>query len=94
MQLASPRPWEADVAAIPAPTQMSAGRIALLVATGELSATEVVTAHLDHIAATDSTVHALVHVDATRALAAARRVDRRRHRGRPAGPLAGVPFVV
>ncbi len=90
MQLARPRP----VVATPAPTRLSAGQIAQLVGTGELTAEEVATAHLDHIAAVDPTVHALVQVDGARALAAARRVDRRRLRGLRCGPLAGVPFVV
>jgi len=51
-------------------------------------------AHLDRIAAVDDRVHAFLHVDAERALAAARAVDERRAAGEELGPLAGVPVAV
>ncbi len=63
-------------------------------ADGELSAEEITAAHLQHIADVDRQLHALVQVDAEGALAAARRIDSARRRGRPLGPLAGVPVVV
>lgn len=67
-----------------------AGRIAA----GEVSAREVAQAHLDQIAAVEPQVHAFLHVDADRALAAADAVDARRAAGEPLGPLAGVPVAV
>jgi aspartyl-tRNA(Asn)/glutamyl-tRNA(Gln) amidotransferase subunit A len=75
-------------------TRMTASEIAALVARGEVSAVEVTQAHLDRIAAVDDRVHAFLHVDAERALAAARAVDERRAAGEELGPLAGVPVAV
>ena len=78
----------------PALTALSARRIADLVARGEVSAEEVVSAHLRQIADLDPSIRALVHTTGERALQQARRVDDRRRRGDAVGPLAGVPFVV
>ena len=75
-------------------TKMTAAQIAGLIATGETSAVEVATAHLDRIAAVDDRVHAFLHVDREGALAAAADVDARRSRGEELGPLAGVPIAV
>jgi aspartyl-tRNA(Asn)/glutamyl-tRNA(Gln) amidotransferase subunit A len=75
-------------------TTGTATRLARLVASGEASAVEVTTAHLDRIAATDQRVHAFLHVDADGALAAAAEVDAARAAGSPLGPLAGVPVAV
>jgi aspartyl-tRNA(Asn)/glutamyl-tRNA(Gln) amidotransferase subunit A len=69
---------------------MTAAQIAGLIASREVSAVEVATAHLDRIAAVDERVHAFLHVDRAGALAAARAVDD----GTVAGPLAGVPIAV
>ncbi|MDT5039893.1 MAG: aspartyl-tRNA(Asn)/glutamyl-tRNA(Gln) amidotransferase subunit [Actinoplanes sp.] len=71
-------------------TRMTAAQIAGLIASGEVSAVEVASAHLDRIAAVDERVHAFLHVDREGALAAARAVDE----GTVAGPLAGVPIAV
>jgi aspartyl-tRNA(Asn)/glutamyl-tRNA(Gln) amidotransferase subunit A len=71
-------------------TRMTATQIAELIAGGEVSAVEVVTAHLDRIAAVDERVHAFLYVDSDGALEAARRVDA----GERNGPLAGVPIAV
>jgi aspartyl-tRNA(Asn)/glutamyl-tRNA(Gln) amidotransferase subunit A len=73
---------------------MSATALAGLVATGEVSATEVARAHLDRIVATDQRVHSFLQVDTEGALAAAAAVDRARAAGGPLGPLAGVPVAV
>ncbi|MEU4220152.1 Asp-tRNA(Asn)/Glu-tRNA(Gln) amidotransferase subunit GatA [Actinoplanes sp. NPDC026623] len=75
-------------------TRMTAAQVAGLISSGEASAVEVATAHLDRIAAVDDRVHAFLHVDREGALAAARKVDERRSRGESAGPLAGVPVAV
>ena len=61
---------------------------------GPRSVVEVVTDALSVVAATEPHVHALLHVDATGALATARRLDRQRALGRPIGALAGTPLVV
>jgi aspartyl-tRNA(Asn)/glutamyl-tRNA(Gln) amidotransferase subunit A len=69
---------------------MTAAQVAGLIASREVSAVEVATAHLDRIAAVDERVHAFLHVDREGALAAAKAVDD----GRVQGPLAGVPIAV
>jgi aspartyl-tRNA(Asn)/glutamyl-tRNA(Gln) amidotransferase subunit A len=97
MDAAQPAAWSAPagyVSAGSATTALSAAQIADLVDRGELSAEEVVAAHLHHIAQVDPTLHAMVGLDGDRALAEARQIDERRRRGQPLGPLAGVPFVV
>jgi len=75
-------------------TRMTASQIAGLIGSGDVSAVEVATAHLDRIAAVDDRVHAFLHVDREGALAAARRVDEQRSSGAELGPLAGVPVAV
>ena len=71
-------------------TRMTAAQVAALIASREVSAVEVATAHLDRIEAVDDRVHAFLHVDREGALAAAKAVDD----GRVQGPLAGVPIAV
>ena len=71
-------------------TRMTATQLAGLIASGDVSAVEVATAHLDRIDAIDERVHAFLHVDREGALEAARRVDA----GDKTGPLAGVPVAV
>ncbi len=72
----------------------TAADLAARISTGEISSVEVTQAHLDRIAAVDESVHAFLHVDGTRALAAAAAVDARIAAGEPVGPLAGVPVAV
>ncbi len=84
----------APVRSAPAFTRMSAVRLARSMAAGDVSAEEVVVAHLAHLTALEPTLHAMVWVDAEAALKQARRIDRHRRRGAALGPLAGVPFVV
>lgn len=74
--------------------RLSAVRLLEAMAAGELTAVQVVQAHLDRIASTEPKVHAFLHVDADAALAAAADVDRRRAAGEPVGALAGVPVAV
>jgi aspartyl-tRNA(Asn)/glutamyl-tRNA(Gln) amidotransferase subunit A len=69
---------------------MTAAQLAGLIASREVSAVEVATAHLDRIEAVDARVHAFLHVDREGALAAAKAVDD----GKVSGPLAGVPIAV
>ena len=72
----------------------SATELAGLVAEGDVSAREVVDAHLDRIDEVDGWLNALVLVDADGARTAADGVDRARAAGEALGPLAGVPFTV
>ena len=75
---------------IAAPATVLAARIAAR----EVSAEEVVAAHVVRIAEVDGAVNAVVQIDAERSLAAAREADAALARGEPAGPLHGVPFTV
>ncbi|WP_210275453.1 amidase [Rhizobium sp. G21] len=60
----------------------------------ELSAEELTTACLRRIEERNSSYHAFVHVDADRALDAARRADRDIAAGESRGPLHGIPVGV
>jgi amidase len=60
----------------------------------EVSAVEVVQAHLDHIEATNGAINAIVTLCADQALARARLADDALHRGALQGPLHGVPMTV
>jgi aspartyl-tRNA(Asn)/glutamyl-tRNA(Gln) amidotransferase subunit A len=75
-------------------TDLTAAELALALAQGEASSQEATTACLERIAATDGDLNAFLHVDAERALAAARAVDARRAAGEALAPLAGVPVAV
>ncbi|MCW2680942.1 MAG: glutamyl-tRNA(Gln) amidotransferase, subunit [Frankiales bacterium] len=70
--------------------RLSAAALAEKLAAREITAVEVVQAHLDRIAAVDGDVHAFLHVDSEGALAQAARVDA----GELTGPLAGVPLAL
>jgi Asp-tRNA(Asn)/Glu-tRNA(Gln) amidotransferase A subunit family amidase len=59
-----------------------------------VTAAEVVTAHLDRIAAVNPRINALVQVAGDAALKAAFEADVQVARGNPLGPLHGVPFTV
>jgi aspartyl-tRNA(Asn)/glutamyl-tRNA(Gln) amidotransferase subunit A len=76
-------------------TRNTAAELAAKIHAGEVSSVEVTQAHLDRIAAIDTTVHAFLHVDTDGALAAARKVDEDVAAGREvASPLAGVPLAL
>ncbi|MFE7564858.1 amidase [Kitasatospora sp. NPDC057500] len=64
------------------------------VRTGEISATDLIEAHLARIAEVNPEVNAITQLLADRARARAAATDRRRAAGEPLGPLAGVPFTV
>ena len=76
------------------PCEWPARQLVAAVAGGDISAVEVVHAHLDRIAALDPQLHAFVDVDAERALAAARSQDDAAASGQGRGPLGGVPVTV
>jgi len=72
----------------------SADRIASAVAAGRTTATAVVEAALERIAERDKVLNAFTAVTRERARAKACAIDKARAEGKPAGPLAGVPFAV
>ncbi|MCD5346924.1 Asp-tRNA(Asn)/Glu-tRNA(Gln) amidotransferase subunit GatA [Agromyces sp. H3Y2-19a] len=74
--------------------RLNAADLAGRLAAGDVSSVEATRAHLDRIAAVDGAVHAFLHVDADRALAAAAEVDRARAAGESLGELAGVPIAI
>ena len=63
------------------------------VASGDLSATDLVEAALARIDRLDGQLHAFIRLDREDALARAQGMDRNRGRGGLAGPLAGVPLA-
>lgn len=71
-------------------TGLTAAALARMVHERAVSATEVVTAHLERIAVVDGAIGAIVVLDSDGALASARRADA----GRDTEPLQGVPFTV
>jgi aspartyl-tRNA(Asn)/glutamyl-tRNA(Gln) amidotransferase subunit A len=73
---------------------MNATAIAQAVKSRKLSALEATDAVLARIAARDGVLNAFTDVTAERARAKARAVDADIAAGKPAGPLAGVPFAV
>ncbi|MEY4044282.1 MAG: Asp-tRNA(Asn)/Glu-tRNA(Gln) amidotransferase subunit GatA, partial [Actinomycetota bacterium] len=78
------------MAAVPA----TASAIASAVASGEVSAREVLEHHLAAIDAREGDIHAFNLVTAEAAREQADRVDADVRAGRPVGPLAGVPIAV
>ena len=74
--------------------KLSAADLSALLADRSVSSVEVTRAHLAHIAAIDTDVHAFLHVAGDAALATAARIDARRATGEVLGPLAGVPIAI
>jgi amidase len=72
----------------------SATRLAAAIRAREVSALEVVDAHLERIAAVNPALNAVVQLAAERARAEARWADACLARGELLGPLHGVPFTV
>ncbi len=88
------RPSASSPAAMPdSPCLLSAVGQAALVRSGELSAAELVDAHVERIAAVDPAVNAVVTTIPEQARAAARAADRRRAEGEPLPPLHGLPIA-
>ena len=73
---------------------LSATEIARAVASGKMSALDVIEAALARIAQHDAILNSFTDVTADRARAKARAIDAAGAAGRDAGPLAGVPFAV
>ncbi|MEJ8653253.1 amidase [Streptomyces sp. MS1.AVA.3] len=74
--------------------KMPARAQARAVRTGEVSAVELVDAHLARIAEVNPAVNAVTQLLAERSRGEAAEIDRRRAAGAELGPLAGVPFTV
>jgi Asp-tRNA(Asn)/Glu-tRNA(Gln) amidotransferase A subunit family amidase len=75
-------------------TGLTAVEAAERIAGGEISAEEMTGACLDRIAQLEDGVHAFIHLDPDAALAQARALDERRHKGEPLGALHGVPVAI
>ena len=73
---------------------LDAHEAAKRIAAGRFSAVDLVSACLEHIAATDRELRAWQHIDRDYALTQARRMDDLRQRGAPLGPLHGIPVGV
>jgi amidase len=74
--------------------RQGAGPLAGMIARGEVSSVEVVTAHLERIDAVNPSLNAVTEVLADSASDAAAAADRARANGDRLGPLHGVPFTV
>ena len=71
----------------------TAVELAALIRRGEVSAVEVLTAHLEQIEAVNPQLNAIVTYLPDRALALARAADEQQARGEPLGPLHGLPIA-
>lgn len=60
---------------------------------GDISAVEVTRAHLERIEAVNDRINAVVTLVPDQALEQAQEVDKARAKGRPLGPLAGIPIA-
>jgi aspartyl-tRNA(Asn)/glutamyl-tRNA(Gln) amidotransferase subunit A len=72
----------------------SASQLLSAMASGKLSAVDVVRAFLDQIETHDSKIGAFLHVDRVGALKQAALVDEKRRTGQPLGKLAGLPVAI
>lgn len=72
---------------------LTAVELAGMLRHGEVSAREVLQAHLDRIAERDPAINAVCTLSAERAQEEARRADERRARGERLGPLHGLPIL-
>jgi fatty acid amide hydrolase len=75
-------------------TRLGAGELARLLGGGEVSAVEVIEAHIRRIEEVQPRLNAVVVPLFDRARAEAMAADAARARGEPLGPLHGVPFTV
>lgn len=76
------------------PTTLSALEMADLVARGDISAVELVTAHIEHIEQVNPALNAVVVKRYEEALGEARQADDARRGGETLGPLHGVPVTI
>lgn len=76
------------------PLALTARDAAWHIAEGSLTSTDLVSACLEHIEREDGTIGAWAFVNRDKALTEARERDHRRYRGKPLGPLHGVPVGI
>lgn len=76
------------------PLTAPASVLVRLVNSGDLSASDLVQAHLDRISALDPAIGAFVDMRADQAIAEARAQDEAASHGTPRGPLGGLPVTV
>jgi aspartyl-tRNA(Asn)/glutamyl-tRNA(Gln) amidotransferase subunit A len=74
--------------------EQTAAALLQLLSRDDTTAEALTTAFLQAIRQRDPTVRAFLQVDETAALEQARTIDRRRGRGEPLGPLAGLPVAL
>src|SRR5262245_27196977 len=74
-------------------TRLSAAELARRIRAKDLSAREVMAAHLDRIALVNPRLNAIVTLDADGAMARAAEADERLARGESVGPLHGLPVA-
>ena len=74
--------------------RLTAADLAAKLASGEVSAVDAATAHLDRIDAVDGGLHAFLATDREASIAQARTIDERRAAGEQLGELAGVPLAI
>ncbi|PJJ63554.1 Asp-tRNA(Asn)/Glu-tRNA(Gln) amidotransferase subunit GatA [Compostimonas suwonensis] len=75
-------------------TRLTASALGDKLRSGEVSALEATSAHLERIAAVDGAVHAYLHVAADGARQTAAEIDRKRAAGEQLHALAGVPIAI
>ncbi|WP_104191630.1 Asp-tRNA(Asn)/Glu-tRNA(Gln) amidotransferase subunit GatA [Cryobacterium sp. Y82] len=75
-------------------TKLSAAALSELLVSRQVSAVEATRAHLDHVTAVDTDLHAFLHVAGDAALNTAAKIDARRAAGDVLNPLAGVPIAI
>jgi fatty acid amide hydrolase len=78
----------------PKSSRRSAGKLAALIARGEVSAVEAVEAHIQRIEQVNPKLNAVVVKRYDAARAEAHQADERRARGEPSLPLQGVPITI
>ncbi|SDE00543.1 aspartyl-tRNA(Asn)/glutamyl-tRNA(Gln) amidotransferase subunit A [Paracoccus isoporae] len=76
------------------PADLPLSELAPMLRAGDLTARELIEAHLSRIEARDGLIRAFVHLDADGARRAADQADRARASGATTGPLHGIPFAV
>jgi amidase len=91
---AAPTPVQPKI--VPPDELLSApvGEMARAIRAGAVTSAELTQAYLRRIEAVNPGLNAIVHVDAERAMEAARRSDAALAGGQPAGPLHGVPMTL
>ncbi len=88
-----PEATQAVIDEVPELLRFDATTMASMVRNGEISSSELVTAHLEHLAQINPVIHGMVQIS-EHAIDAANEADRVLRRGDSTGPLHGVPFTV